>query len=195
MFVSSGGAVYGERARAATERTCPAPASYYGLHKLAAEGHVALGGLPYAIARPSNVYGPRQRAGLDGAVVAAFVERATRTGSLEIHGDGTQTRDLLHVRDAVEAILLLGMIGPSGTWNVAAGGGSRSNELADLVERLLDRPLERHHGPRRPDDVTHSSISPARLQALGWRPTVRLADGIAELLGDAAGAAPVRGDR
>ena len=62
VFVSSGGAVYGETKRAATEETRPAPASYYGVHKLAAEGHVALGGLAYAIARPSNIYGPRQSA-------------------------------------------------------------------------------------------------------------------------------------
>jgi len=66
MFVSSGGAVYGETTRATTERTPPHPTSYYGVHKLAAEGHVRLAGLPYAIARPSNVYGPRQTAGLEG---------------------------------------------------------------------------------------------------------------------------------
>ena len=72
VFVSSGGAIYGETTRAATERTTPAPTSYYGIHKLAAEGHVALAGLPFAIARPSNIYGPRQTAGLEGAVVATL---------------------------------------------------------------------------------------------------------------------------
>ena len=67
VFVSSGGAVYGETPRAASEATRPAPTSYYGIHKLAAEGHVALSGIPHAIVRPSNIYGPRQSGGLEGA--------------------------------------------------------------------------------------------------------------------------------
>ena len=122
VFVSSGGAVYGETRRAATKRTCPAPRSYYGVHKLAAEGHVALAGLPYAIARPSNIYGPRQAAGLEGAVVAAFIDQALRDATLQIHGNGSQTRDFIHVADVVEALWRLGRPeAQSGTWNVAAG--------------------------------------------------------------------------
>ena len=65
VFVSSGGAVYGEALRPATERTTPRPTSFYGVHKLAAEGHVRLARLPHAILRPSNVYGPRPSAGQD----------------------------------------------------------------------------------------------------------------------------------
>lgn len=187
VFVSSGGAVYGETRRAATELQRPAPRSYYGVHKLAAEGHLALAGLAYAIARPSNVYGPRQMAGNEGAVVAAFLDQARRGGGLRIHGDGMQTRDLVHVRDAVDALVLLGRKETAiGIWNVAAGRPVTVNRLAAIVEEAVGRPLERSYGPRRSGDVTHSAVSATRLRGLGWRPTINLRDGIHNLSAESA---------
>ena len=183
VFVSSGGAIYGESARAATERTPPAPTSHYGVHKLAAEGHVRLAGLSHAILRPSNVYGPRQASGLEGAVVAVFIAQALMHGALEIHGDGRQTRDFVHVRDVVEALLALGR--PSsgdGTWNVASGRSVQITTLADLVERAVARPLVRSFAPPRPGDVKVSAMSPTALRRLGWRPTVRLEAGLTDLV-------------
>ena len=183
VFVSSGGAVYGESRRSATELTRPAPASYYGVHKLAAEGHVALAGLSYAIARPSNIYGPNQTGGLDGAVVAAFVEQAISSGAIRIDGDGSQTRDFVDVRDTVEALIMLGSSGAdSGIWNIASGRHASISGLADLVEFALGRSLSRTHAPRRSGDVTHSTISAARLRKTGWRPTHDLASGVRELV-------------
>lgn len=183
VFVSSGGAIYGETSRAATERTRPAPASYYGVHKLAAEGHVRLAALPYAILRPSNVYGPRQAGTLEGAVVAAFIEQGLRLGAIRIHGDGLQTRDFLHVHDMVEALRVVGRSSAtSGTWNVAAGESTSIAALADLVERAVGHRLERTFGPRRPGDVASSLVSAARLRRLGWAPNIDLSDGIRDLV-------------
>ena len=187
VFVSSGGAVYGETSRPASERTPPAPASYYGIHKLAAEGHIQLAGVPSAILRPSNVYGPRQRAGLEGAVVASFIQQALMGDRLTIHGDGAQTRDFVHVRDVADALWKLGRPGVQrGIWNVAAGKNTTIIELAGIVEEACGHQLTREHGPRRSGDVTCSAISAFRLRKLGWRPSVGLSDGIAELLRGAA---------
>ena len=189
VFVSSGGAIYGETVRPATERTLPAPTSYYGIHKLAAEGHAAMAGIPYAIARPSNIYGPRQAAGLEGAVVASFVDQAARGEPLMIHGDGTQTRDFIHVSDVVEALWRLSRSDvPSGTWNVAAGRSMTIADLADIVEQAAGRPLDRAAGPRRAGDVTHSAMSAGRLRGLGWRPSIGASAGIGELVKAAIGA-------
>jgi UDP-glucose 4-epimerase len=188
VFVSSGGAVYGETSRAATETTLPAPTSYYGVHKLAAEGHIALAGLPYAIARPSNVYGPRQGAGLEGAVVAAFLEQADSSGVLRIHGDGRQTRDFVHVEDVVAALLRLADPGtPSGIWNVASGRSGTILSLAETVERALGRPLAREFTAARAGDVRHSAVSASRLKTIGWRPSIGLASGIGRLVGSISG--------
>jgi UDP-glucose 4-epimerase len=193
VFVSSGGGVYGETIRPATERTTPRPTSHYGVHKLAAEGHVRLAGLPHAILRPSNVYGPRQRGGLDGAVIAAFVGQALGEGVIRINGDGRQTRDFVHVQDVVAALHLVARPNTGdGTWNVATGSRVSIAELADLVEAAIGRPLARVGAPRRPGDVIASALSPAALRRLGWRPTVGLAAGLAGLLRDAASRDGVR---
>jgi UDP-glucose 4-epimerase len=177
------GAVYGETTRPATERTIPAPRSHYGVHKLAAEGHVQLAGLPHGILRPANVYGPRQAGALEGAVVAAFVEQGAHGGPIRVHGDGHQTRDFVHVRDIVEALLLVGRpAADTGIWNVATGRSVSVAQLADAVEHAVGRPLGRSFGPGRPGDVASSSISAAALRRLGWKPSVTLRDGLADLL-------------
>lgn len=185
VFVSSGGAIYGETTRAATERTTAAPTSYYGIHKLAAEGHVALAGLSYAIVRPSNIYGPGQTAGLEGAVVAAFIGQALAGEPLTIDGDGSQTRDFIHVRDVVNALIRLGdSNGPIGIWNIASGRRVSITALADVVERAANVRLGRTFRPVRTGDVHDSALSAARLRALGWRPSVSLTRGLRELLVD-----------
>jgi UDP-glucose 4-epimerase len=183
VFVSSGGAIYGETRRAANEATRPAPAAYYGIHKLAAEGHVVLSGIPYAIVRPSNIYGPRQSSGLEGAVVATFVDQALARQPLTIDGDGRQTRDFVHVRDVVEALAQLGVVrAPVGTWNVASGRRLSIMALAGIVERAAGVQLGRLHRPARSGDVHDAAASSARLRALGWKPSVPLSRGIRELV-------------
>ncbi len=168
VFTSSGGAVYGETRRAATERTLPAPSSYYGVHKLAAEGHIRVIGLPSAIVRPSNIYGPRQTAGLEGAVIAAFVAQAA-DGLLRIDGDGRQTRDFIHVRDVTDALWRLGQLdargrdlerrlGSTDVGSFAGGDDRASKRQADAADprspprgrchalgAVLEAPA---HGPR-----------------------------------------------
>ena len=188
MFASSGGAIYGETSRPATERTMPAPLSYYGVHKLAAEGHVALSGLSYAIARPSNIYGPGQSVGLEGAVVATFVGQALAGQALTIDGDGGQRRDFIHVRDVVAALVRLGdPAGPTGIWNVASGRAVSVETLAAAVERAAGVRLGRIHRPARPGDVRNAAESAVALRRLGWSPSISLADGIADLLGSKRG--------
>lgn len=183
VFVSSAGAIYGEVSRPANEATRPAPKSYYGVHKLAAEGHVALSGLPYAIARPSNIYGRSQSSGLEGAVVATLVRQALASEPLTIDGDGLQTRDFVHVVDVVDALVRLGETsGPVGTWNVASSRRTSILALAEVIERAVAMELGRIHRPMRPGDVRHSAASAARMRLLGWRPSVPLARGIRDLV-------------
>jgi len=198
VYVSSGGAIYGETLRPATEHTRPAPASYYGIHKLASEGHVALAGLSYAIARPGNIYGPRQRGGSDGAVIASFLQQATQLGSLMVHGDGGQTRDFLHVLDAVDALVRLAREPASEIWNVASGRSRSIRDLAASIELACGHPLARINGPVRPGDIRSSKLSARRLRTIGWRPRIGFRAGIAGLvradLGQTLGTATVSVD-
>src|SRR5207247_8062406 len=109
VFSSTGGAIYGECDRPATELAPRQPLSPYGIAKLSAEEYLAgwnrLHGTTHVALRFANVYGPRQSASLEGGVVAIFLERLGRGEETLIFGDGAQTRDFVHVDDVVAALL------------------------------------------------------------------------------------------
>ena len=183
VFVSSGGAVYGEAA-GATESDVPSPRSFYGIHKLAAEGYVTIAGLSYAVARPSNVYGPGQRDDLEGGVVAIFARAVAGGGPVMIHGDGEQRRDFVHVDDVADALVQMLDSNRVGAWNVATGSPTSINQLLELMESAFGRTVQRRAVPPRRGDVRRSWLSVQAISdALGWEPHVSLADGIQALAG------------
>jgi UDP-glucose 4-epimerase len=179
VFLSSGGAVYGE-AESATEATEPNPQSPYGAHKLEAEQLVAASGLPYANLRLANIYGPGQRAGLEGGVVAIFVEQLRAGVPIDIYGDGSQTRDFTYVDDVVAAVLAAAdQPQIEGTWNVSTGRRTSLVQLLEELERLIRPAAKVTHVPPRAGDVQTSGLSPVGIErALGWRPRYFLADGL-----------------
>ncbi len=183
VFFSSGGAVYGDTAVRADETTLPAPLSPYGVHKLAAEGYVALSGLSYAILRPANVYGPRQRVGTDGGVIATFVDLLSRGESLHVNGDGEQVRNFVFVADVAAAVRSALSWNCSGIWNVASGAETTVNDLAWYVGQALGVAPTVEYGPARAGDVRISRLSNERIIRQGlWRPEYTLAQGLAAMV-------------
>jgi len=183
IFFSSGGAVYGDTAVRADEATLPAPLSPYGVHKLAAEGYVALSGLSYVILRPANVYGPRQRAGTDGGVIATFIDRLLRGQSLHVNGDGEQVRDFVYVADVAAAVRSALAWNGSGIWNVATGAETTINDLARQVGRALGAEPMIEYAPARLGDVRISRLSNERIVRQGlWRPAYTLPQGLAAMV-------------
>lgn len=182
VFISSGGAIYGE-ASGATEETLPAPQSPYGIHKLAAEAYVRLSAMSYGIVRLSNVYGPRQRSGSEGGVVPIFLEACRSHGCVTIFGDGRQARDFLYVDDAVSGTLAVATAARSGTWNVATGRSTTILDLLASVETLVGSQAVVVREPPRLGDVGISSLSVARVRAeLDWEPRVTLEVGLEKTL-------------
>ena len=105
VFLSSGGAIYGETDEPADERAPLVPLNCYGLNKLMAENEVQEAGISYCILRLSNVYGPGQRSDPEGGVVAIFRERLLCGKPLEIHCGGEQVRDFVYVTDVAAAVV------------------------------------------------------------------------------------------
>lgn len=179
VFVSSGGAVYGE-ADGATEDDVPSPQSPYGRNKLTAERMVAESGLSYANARLANVYGPGQRADLEGGVIAIFTEAVLAGAPIVVYGDGDQSRDFVYVGDVVEALRMLASHPRSGTWNVATGYAATVHALIATLEAVANRPLSHEHRPGRAGEVYRSRLSIDRIVGdIGWRPRTTLVDGLA----------------
>ncbi len=162
IFMSSGGAVYGETPAAAAECSLPGPRSYYGLHKYAAEQVIRLQGISHAVLRPSNIYGPGQRSDADGGVVAIFLERLLAGLPLAIFGDGQQERDFVYVADVVEAVRRALDVNDDVLWNVCSGTVTSILGLLDILVELTGvRPDLSFEGPRE-GDVRRSLLqSPA----------------------------------
>ncbi len=199
IFLSSGGAIYGETGAPAVESALPAPMSFYGLHKYAAEQIVRTAGLSHAILRPANVYGPRQRSDAEGGVIAVYIERLLADEPLDIHGDGAQVRDFVHVSDVVAAVKAALATGADVTWNVASGRATRISELVRALADLIGPLPGVSYQARRAGDVDQSLMSNASLLATGlWGPPLALADGLRQtiaasrgrVIADAAGGHP-----
>ena len=121
----------------------------------------------------SSVYGPRQRPG-DG-VVAAFASAVAHGQPLVIHGDGRQTRDLLYVDDAVDALFRAGQRGSGLVVNVGTGVQTSVRDLA----RAMDPGAEIVNVPRRHGDLTRIAVSPTRARIhLQWSPWTDLVSGL-----------------
>lgn len=166
------------------EGTRPAPLSPYGASKLAAEAYAAAFHKTYGLStvslRFANIYGPWSTR--KTSVVASFVRDALTSGTMTIYGDGTQTRDMVHVSDVARAVVAaLAHPEVAGeALHISSGVEVSVRDLADLVRRALGRDgvTIRHEAPR-PGDAFRVWANPQRAGAvLGWRPSTELASGI-----------------
>jgi UDP-glucose 4-epimerase len=184
VFTSTGGAMYGECDGPAPETAERKPISPYGISKLAGEEYLAgwnrLHGGGHVALRLGNVYGARQEAGLEGGVIAIFLERMAAGEPTQIFGDGQQTRDFVHVRDVVRAVLAaVGRDG--GLYNVGTGQETSVNELHRLCRAVTGAGDEPEYGPARPGDVRRSVIDPGLAgRELGWQAETSLEQGLRE---------------
>jgi GDP-4-dehydro-6-deoxy-D-mannose reductase len=181
LLLVSSGEVYGPGGNVPRRETDPiAPASPYAASKAGAE-LAALSvwrrtGLPVVIVRPFTHTGPGQETRF---VLPAFVERlreAKATGARAVRsGNLDPIRDLLDVRDVVEAYLLLLRSGqPGEIYNVARGEGSSVRELFGLLARLVDVRAEPEVEPSlaRASDIPYLVGDSTKLRrATGWAPS------------------------
>jgi UDP-glucose 4-epimerase len=182
VFASSGGAGYGECPVPADEDAPFLPMSPYGIAKKCGEEYLLgwnrIHGTTHVPLRFANVYGPRQDAGLEGGVVAIFLERLADGRPTTIFGDGRQSRDFAYVDDVIEAMLTaVGQEG--GPYNVGTGEATTIAELHDAATRIAGVEAEPSFEEARLGDVHRSVLDVSRIEReLGWRPQVSLDDGL-----------------
>ena len=183
VFTSTGGALYGDAAPMPTPETwIPAPLSPYGASKWAAEAYVNTwslsSGIPHAVCRLGNVYGPRQSPHGEAGVVAIFSDHIYTGRAPKLYGHGKPTRDYVYVADVVSA--LIAASGKSGTYNVATGvetdvlgiwRGLSETAGVEIAPELADL---------RPGELQHSCLDTSHTATeLGWRAGVPIAEGLA----------------
>jgi UDP-glucose 4-epimerase len=182
IFASSGGAGYGECPVPADEDAPFLPLSPYGIAKKCGEEYLfgwnRINGTTHVPLRFANVYGPRQDAGLEGGVVAIFLERMSRGESTTIYGDGGQSRDFVYVDDVVAAMLAtVGKTG--GPYNVGTGEDTTIAQLHQAAAQVAGVDAEPHLEDARLGDVRRSVLDVSRIEReLGWRAQVPLDEGL-----------------
>jgi UDP-glucose 4-epimerase len=190
VFTSTGGALYGDDApRPTDESQLPAPLSPYGASKLAAEAYVNTwslsSGIPHAVCRLGNVYGPRQNPHGEAGVVAIFTHHLHTGRAPKLFGHGKPTRDYVYVGDVVRA--LRAAAGRSGTYNIATGvetdvmgvweGLREAARRADSATAAVQ--AEPELADLRPGELQHSCLDIGLAEReLGWRPEVPIAKGL-----------------
>ncbi len=184
LFCSTGGALYGRDAPIPSlEDVLPLPESPYGIGKHCAEQYVGLYNrlhqCSHSVLRLANVYGPRQDPTGESGVVPIFCSNVLSGVRPTIFGDGTQTRDLVYVGDAVAAFLAAADQHRPGTWNVGTGHEVSILELARVVGEVTGQPAEPVLAAPRPGELQRSALAVERASRdLGWSPRTTLADGV-----------------
>jgi UDP-glucose 4-epimerase len=162
-----------------------APLYPYALSKYLGELEVlhwhAVYGLPVNAIRIFNAYGTRARtSGAYGAVFGVFLRQKLAGAPYTVVGDGSQTRDFLYVTDVAQAFLRVARDAPSGEiYNLGAGDPQSVNRLVELLEGPVVRIPTRPGEP----DCTWADIAKIT-GAVGWRPEISFADGVARILSD-----------
>lgn len=187
IFASSGAPI-GEVDPPIHEEKAPRPVSPYGASKLAGEGYCSAYyrtfGVKTVSLRFGNVYGSLSKH--KNSVVAKFIKQALKDETLEIYGDGKQTRDFIYIKDLIEAIILASKAEIGGEiFQIATYKETTVNEIAETVKELIERETDKKvniiHGDYRRGDVRRnfSDISKAR-KMLGFEPKYDLTTGLRE---------------
>jgi UDP-glucose 4-epimerase len=187
IFTSTGGAIYGDPEKIpCPEETPCVPLSVYGANKLVAEHYVDVYhssyGLEYAVARFANIYGPRQNPKGEAGVVAIFAELMLQDKQPVIFGDGSKTRDYVHVSDTVDAVMLIAEKGKNDIYNVGMGVRTSDQEVFDAVAAATGYEKEPEYADFRPGEVNHISLDATKLKNLGWKPEYDFRGGVEQTI-------------
>jgi UDP-glucuronate 4-epimerase len=165
------------------EQPSSRPLSPYAASKRACElllaSYVEIHGFGVITLRLFTVYGPRGRPDMS---VGKFVEAALAGRTVPLHGDGSVTRDFTYIDDIVRGIVAAADRVAPGELHLANLGGSERSSVRDMigfVEKHTGRPLKIEKKPPAPGDAptTWASVERAA-KLLGWRPQVRLEEGV-----------------
>lgn len=191
VVLASSCAVYGDNDELPLKEISQTrPLSPYAASKLTGEilcqTYYRAYGLPTVCLRYFNIYGPRQDPNSEyAAVIPKFAQRLKAGQPPTVFGDGTQTRDFVHVSDVVRANLLAcerdGAIGQ--VLNVASGRGTSLLDLISTLNDLLGASIGPEFAPARSGDIRHSRGDGALIATtLGFRPEMSLVDGLKTII-------------
>ncbi|MCK4352499.1 GDP-mannose 4,6-dehydratase [candidate division WOR-3 bacterium] len=187
LIIASSAAVYGNLSKTPIkEQDTLNPISPYGVTRLAIEKYASVFSNLYQInvlsLRFFSTYGPRQKK----QVVYDFIKKLSRNPKeLVILGNGKQVRDLVYVKDVVDAIIKTAINGQFNgeAYNVATGVGITIVELAKLIEKIMGvNPKYKFTGSIRLGDPEKWIADISKIRKLGYKPHYSLKEGLDETI-------------
>jgi len=163
------------------------PDSYYGWEKLFAEklyeAYERDYGMEVRIARLHNIYGPycTYKGGREKAPAALCrkVAEAPDGGTIEIWGDGKQTRSFLYIDDCLDAIYRLMQSDYSKPLNIGSDELITIDELADIIIEISGKKLKKIYDTSKPQGVRGRNADLTLIESiLGWRPKTSYREGL-----------------
>lgn len=189
---ASSNALLGEAELPLSETTLPQPLAPYGASKLAGEGYLSAWAASYGLntiaLRFSSVYGPKSIH--KGSAIAKFIKQIMDGDQVEIWGDGSQTRDLVYVRDIANALYLSLIVDLPNKYEMIHIGTGTEITIEEVFDTIYQKFLDRGYEPKpalhtdwKPGEIRQnwSSIEKAK-KVLGFNPENSFDENIEETI-------------
>ena len=192
IFISSGGAIYGEAEEyPTTERYDPKPLSPYAINKFIAEKYLYFYhhqyGLNYTVLRYANVYGPRQIPHGEAGVVSIFITNFRDSITSHLYAfpeelDG-MVRDYVFVKDVVRANVITLEKGNLEAFNIGTGLEMTTGKLYREISRQMNVNIDPIRGNARAGDIRKSCLNIEKARSvLNWKPEYSPEEGIKQTI-------------
>tara|TARA_B100000575_G_scaffold67415_1_gene52105 strand:+ start:327 stop:1313 length:987 start_codon:yes stop_codon:yes gene_type:complete len=184
LVYSASASCYGIPKKFPTDETCEIKTEYpYAFTKYQAENLIMhfykVYKIPSVSLRFFNTYGPRSRtSGAYGAVFGVFLSQKLHGKPLTVVGNGKQTRDFIHVKDLVSALIKSAVKAkPGKIYNLGSGKETSVNTIANIIGG------KKVYIPKRPGEPDRSLADISKIKKeLNWKPTINIHDGVRELM-------------
>jgi UDP-glucose 4-epimerase len=187
FLLASTNAVVGNVGRAViSEQTVLRPLTPYGATKAAAEmllgAYANCYGVAGAALRFSNVYGPGMT---EKDSFIPRLMRAARDGEgVHVRGDGSMLRDVVHVEDVVQGLLLAWRAGHTGPLILGSGQSVSVNDMVSTARRVTGAPIPAENVPVGNGEMPAVVLDISAARALGYQPRYDLESGMATVWPD-----------
>ena len=184
IYISTGGAVYGEPQSLPVSETHPVnPECQYGISKHTVEHYLYLYqlhyGLKYTVLRYPNVYGPRQNPKGEAGVNAIFIHQMLTGNTPKIFGGGEQLRDYIYIQDIVSANIQALEKGDNDIFNIGSGIGTSVNEIYYQLKDILEFPHEPIYAEARTGEINKIYLDASKAKEyLEWECQVSFREGL-----------------
>jgi UDP-glucose 4-epimerase len=182
FMLASTNAVTGDVGTATiTEQAPLRPLTPYGATKAAGEmllsAYAASYGIRCSALRFSNVYGPGMQE--KDSLIPRLMRAAVAGRGIQVYGDGTQLRDLVHVDDIVAGTLAAWRAGHAGPLILGAGESVSVNDILAAARAVTGAELPAEHVPAKPGEMPAVIVDISAARALGYQPEHDLKSGLA----------------